>query len=157
MKQLGVTFVEMMVVLLIVGLIAAAASPSTSAWVDGARVDEGIAALDEAVGRAKAAAMRNTAKIIGEQAPASKLCFSESKVSLVIPTSPGDSLTCDLTPVWSTTLSSSVSVKIADLDWVCSCFNNKGLIVKPVVCNTCSDLLKFKFQSGAQSEEHSYY
>lgn len=159
MRQSGVTLVEMMIVVLILGIIAAAVSPFTSSWTDNAKVDEGSAALEEAVGRAKAAAMRNTAGVNSSDKAASRLCFSDSKIKLVVPASAGDSLTCDLAPIWSATLSGKVSIKVDDVAWLCSCFNNRGLIAnpKPAVCDTCSSTLKFTFKSGDHSEERSFY
>lgn len=148
-----------MIVVLILGVIAASVSPFTSAWTDNAKVDEGSAALEEAVGRAKAAAMRNTPGINGSDKAASRICFSGSTIKLVVPANATDSLTCDLTPVWSATLSDKVKIKVDDVDWQCSCFNNRGLIAnpKPAVCDTCSSTLKFKFKSGDHSEERSFY
>lgn len=150
MSQRGVTLVELMIVILIIGLIAVAASPLTSMWVKDARTAEGAAAFEEAIGRAKAAAMRNSARIVGD-APASKLCLSATKttISLVVPTA-SQPLSCDLTPVWTAQLSEIVSVKtIKDnvaTDWSCSCFNNKGLLTKDgTQCNSCSDSLQFNF------------
>lgn len=159
MKQSGVTLVEMMIVVLILGIIAAAASPFTSAWTDNAKVDEGAAALEEAVGRAKAAAMRNTAGVNSGDKAASRLCFSGAKIKLVVPANATSSLTCDLTPVWSATISDKVTIKADDVDWQCSCFNNRGLIAnpKPAVCDTCSSTLKFKFKSGDHLEDRSFH
>lgn len=159
MKQQGVTLVEMMIVVVILGIIAAAVSPFTAAWTDNAKVDESSAALEEAIGRAKAAAMRNKAGINSSDKAASRLCFSGAKIKLVVPANASDSLTCDLTPVWSASLSDKVKIKVDDVDWQCSCFNNRGLIAnpKPAVCDTCSSTLKFNFKSGDHSEEHSFY
>jgi prepilin-type N-terminal cleavage/methylation domain-containing protein len=157
MRQDGVTLVELMIVLLIVGLIAVAASPFTSDWVKDARVAESASALEEAIGRAKAIAMRNTAKITGDEKPASRICFSNSKISLVVPANSTQDLTCELTPVWTTTVSDVVSIKESDLDWGCSCFNNRGLVVNKNICNTCSDGLEFQFfHSGVEREKHSF-
>lgn len=159
MKQQGVTLVEMMIVVLILGIIAAAVSPFTSAWTDNAKVDEGSAALEEAVGRAKAAAMRNKAGVNSSDKAASRLCFSGSKIKLVVPANANDSVTCDLAAVWSATLSDKVKIKVDDVDWQCTCFNNRGLIAnpQPAVCNTCSSTLKFKFKSGDHSEDRSFH
>lgn len=168
MSQNGLTLVELMVALLIIGLIATAASPFTTVWVKDARANEGAAALEEAVGRAKSAAMRNAARIIGA-APASKLCLSATKttISLVVPADSTQQLTCDLTPIWSTNISEIVSVKTIktdiESDWSCSCFDNKGLPTKDgAQCNSCSDSLQFKFthdgHSGAdEGDKRNFY
>lgn len=159
MTQKGVTLIEMMIVLLIMGLLALAASPFTSGWVKDARVAEGAASLEEAIGRAKAAAMRNTAKITADS-PASMLCISSSKtkINLIVPANATQVLSCDLTPAWSVTISDQATIKVADLDWACSCFNNKGLPTKAAACNVCSDKLKFQFfHTGVERETHNFY
>lgn len=159
MMQKGITLIELMITILIIGLLAVAASPFTSGWVKDARVAEGAAMLEEAVGRAKAAAMRNTARVTGDS-PASMLCLSatKTKVNLIVPATAGQVLTCNATPAWSADLSSVVTIKVDDLDWGCSCFNNKGLPTKPATCNTCSDKLKFQFfHTGVEREIHNFY
>jgi prepilin-type N-terminal cleavage/methylation domain-containing protein len=159
MRSKGVTLVEMLIVLLIIGFLAIAASPFTSGWVKDARVAEGASALEEAIGRAKAAAMRNTARVTGDN-PASLLCLSstKTKINLIVPATSAQVLTCDLTPAWSANLSDVVTIKVENLDWICSCFNNKGLIIKPTACNTCSNKLMFQFfHTGVEREIHNFY
>lgn len=157
MRQHGMTLVELLIVLLIIGLLAVAASPFTSGWVKDAKLAEGASALEEAIGRAKSVAMRNQAKVVGD-APASRLCFADSKVKLVAAANATDPLTCDLTAVWTASLSDVVSVKVADVDWLCTCFSNKGIPTKSGACNTCSDNLTFQFfHTGVEREKHSFY
>lgn len=167
MTQKGVTLVELMIVILIIGLLALAASPFTSTWVKNARTAEGASAVEEAIGRAKAAALRNTARIIGDK-PASLICLTDSntKVSLIVPSSTVPAPSCDTAAAWSADISSIVSIKtIKDgtaSSWACSCFNNKGLPTKEgTVCGACSDSLNFKFShdghSGAEGDERNFY
>lgn len=168
MSQRGVTLVELMIVILIIGLIAAAASPFTSSWVKDARVAEGAATLEQAVGKAKAAALRNTARVTGNK-PASMLCLSASgtSVGLMLPADASQELKCDLTPTWTAALSDIVSVKTLDkddvaTDWSCSCFSNKGLPIKDgAQCGACSDSLRFRFShdghTGDEGDKHNFY
>ncbi len=168
MKQQGVTLVELMIVLLIIGLIAVAASPFTSAWVKDAKVAEGASAVEEAIGRAKAAALRNTARVTGDK-PASRVCFASSEIKVVVPATSTQEVKCDLTPVWTAKLSDVVTVKTfkdkddtTPLEWSCSCFNNKGLAMTDSAnCNGCSVNLNFKFthdgHTGVDGDERSFY
>ncbi|HTF96772.1 MAG TPA: prepilin-type N-terminal cleavage/methylation domain-containing protein [Cellvibrio sp.] len=159
MSQRGVSLIELMIVLLIIGLISLAVSPFTSEWVAQARVAEGASALEEAIGRAKSAAMKNTAGVTGDDKPASRICISDSKINLVVPAGATGELKCDLTPIWSTTISHQVTIKTDDLDWLCSCFNNKGLLIAKDVCNTCSKNLNFRFfyPGDSEGEPHNFY
>ena len=50
--QSGLTLVEMMIVVLLIGLLALMASPLTGSWVHGARVGEALGAMEQAVGQA---------------------------------------------------------------------------------------------------------
>lgn len=158
MTQRGLTLVELMIVLLILGLLAIAASPFTSGWINDARLAEGASVLEEAVGRAKAAALRNSVRVTGDN-PASMLCLSsdKTKIRLVVPASATAVISCDSTPLWSGDIAKAITIKVEDLDWACSCFNNKGLIIKPAACNTCSSKPTFQFfHTGEKREEHSY-
>lgn len=154
------TLVELLIVLLIIGLLAVAASPFTSGWVKDAKLAEGASALEEAIGRAKSVAMRNQAKVT-DNTPASRLCFTDSTVKLVALTSadaPTTPLTCDKTKVWEASLSNVVSVKVADVDWSCTCFSNRGIPTKAGDCGGCSDNLTFQFfHTGVEREKHSFY
>lgn len=150
---------ELMIVILIIGLIAVAASPFTDRWVSTARVSEGVAAMQEAVGRAKAAAMRNTIKVSGDNG-ASRICFADATLKVVVPTAADQAPSCDSPPLWSAKLADKVAIKVSNVDWSCSCFNNKGLLTKAGACNTCSDAQSFDFYYSGVADEanpHAFY
>lgn len=73
-QSTGFTLVELMVVVLIIGLLAAAAGPFTGAWTDSATVHKAQGYLDQAFRHARAVALRNEFKAIGD-APAARLVF----------------------------------------------------------------------------------
>lgn len=162
MKQSGVTLVEMLIVVMIVGLLAVAATPFTSAWTSGARISEALSMMEQAVGRAKANAMRNPTGVKGDTA-VTALCFANSTLSLVGSTA-ANTANCQNPPVvlWSATPHASVLIRAGGgaLGWQCSCFNNKGMVTKAGACNACGDNLTFTVTthaSGADSETLSFF
>ena len=156
------TLIEMMIVVLLVGLLALAASPFTSAWVNSADVNKTFAALEQAVGNAKAAALRNPAAVQGDVA-ASALCLADNKLQLV--TAVAGAIDCSAVAadsvLWSTAIPQSVAIKFGDLgasSWTCSCFTNKGLLsVTAANCNACNPSLTFQVSSGAENETLNIY
>lgn len=167
-RQAGLTLVEMMIVVALIGLLALLATPLTTSWVHGARVGESLAAMEQAVGQAKAAALRNSAAMHGAKA-ASAICLSDDGVLSVRPakpaapsvaSAPANCSASGEAPLWSTQLPNSVTVKNDGQDWSCSCFTNKALLTKSD-CADCGDSLEFTVSSGAGSgavdDERTFY
>jgi len=160
MFQSGLTLVEMMIVVLLIGLLALMASPLTGNWVNGARVSESLGAMEQAVGQAKAAALRNPAAIQGAEA-ASAICLSADGVLSVKPAKPAAAsnaavpANCDSAspaPLWSTRLPGGVAIKIGAQAWSCSCFTNKALLTNSgTACGACGNSLELTISSGSGS------
>lgn len=158
MKQAGLSLVELMVVVLLIGILALLSTPLTSSWVNSARVGEAMGAFEQAVGQAKAAALRNPAAIQGSEA-ASVMCLGVDGVLSVksaapaVPPNPVAAATCSAggpAALWSTRLPDSVEVKSGVQDWSCSCFTNKGLLTTAgITCAACGNSLKLTISSGA--------
>ena len=155
------TLIEVMIVVLLIGLLSLAASPFTSAWVKSSDVSKTLAALEQAVGSAKATALRNQAGVQGNTT-AGALCLNDRTLQLVTAVAGEGAVNCNAVPaaavLWSTQLPESVSIKLGAADWTCSCFTNKGLLSSAAVnCNSCGTNLTFTVTSGAESETLSLY
>jgi len=155
MRQTGVSMVELMIVVLLIGLLALAASPFTSAWIQGANVNKTLAMLEQAVGSAKAGALRNTAGIRGQDA-AIALCKSDRDLRLVPAAAVAN---CDAAAaLWSGVVPEGVQINIAAVDWRCSCFTNRGLLtITDASCNACGTSLAFTVTAGDESETLTLY
>jgi len=165
-QQSGMTLVELMIVVLLIGILVLLATPLTSSWINGARVGESLGAMEQAVGQAKAVALRNQAAIQGTGA-ASVICLSADgvlSVTSAVPAAPPAAAvpaTCGAgapAALWSTRLHSSVEVKIGTQDWSCSCFTNKGLLTGAgATCAGCGNSLKFTISSGDEHDTLEFY
>lgn len=155
-QQYGLTLIELMIVVLLLALLAMAASPFTSRWVDNARITETLGIMEQAVGQARAAALRNPALIIGDT-PASIICNTDGEIRVRLPVLNNTTLNCtSATPPaqpWTSKLPRNTSLKASGTsDWACVCFNNKGLVTQEAACSGCSDNLTLTILSGAESE-----
>lgn len=153
-RQQGVTLIELMVVVLLLGLLALASSSLTSHWGYEAKVTETLGLMEQAVGQARSAALRNPAAIRGDN-PASMLCSDGSRVRLVLPTVAVNNLSCSGTAPaepWSGTLPGGIAVKESNSAWACTCFSSKGLPFRSgSVCGSCSATLDFEISSTGNS------
>lgn len=170
MKQAGLSLIELLIVVLMIGILALLSTPFTSNWVNSARVGEASGAFEQAIGHAKAAALRNPAAVQGSTA-ASAICLGDDgllSVRVAAPAAPPDAAaaaTCGAggpAALWSTRLPNSVSVKLGVEDWSCSCFTNKGLLT--TVGDTCEDcgssltlIISSEFGSGDEHDTRDFY
>lgn len=160
MRQYGLSLVELMIVVLLIGVLALLSTPLTSSWVHSARVGEAMGAFEQAVGQAKAAALRNPAAMKATDA-ASAICLSAEGILSVkvaasaAPPNPAAAATCGAggpAALWSTRLPGSVTVNSGAQDWSCSCFTNKGLLTTAGAnCAACGMSLDLKISSGSGS------
>lgn len=160
MKQRGMTLIELMIVVAILAVLIMAVAPFTGSWVDRARVTQSQGILEQAIGQARSAALRNPAAVSGN-APASMLCSTNNKVLLFVPVATDTSLTCpDTTPPsqpWSNDIPTPVTLKHASVTWSCSCFNNKGMLTREGSCTSCSNSLVLLITSGSENETITFH
>lgn len=152
-RQLGFTLVELMIVIAVLAFLILATVPLTGAWVQSADVTEVHGDFTEAVGRAKAAAMRNSPAITGNN-PVTAICISNTKVLSVLENNGANTPNCTANTgkkLWSTQLDTDVNFTSAGAAVSCMCFDNKGLLTTQA-CAGCLSVTNFTVASGSEND-----
>lgn len=160
MRPLGVTLIELLIVIALMGVLSVAGMSFTGRWVDSNRILEGNNLLSQAYSRTKAAALRNEFGMVGDE-PAAALCFGNS--TLTIYTAKSDTEAASCTPasskkLWSAPVSERLSVKInnsAGANFSCVCLGSYAQVLTSVSagCSTClnSKTIPLYLQSGNEN------
>ncbi len=137
--QRGLTLIELMMVITLLAILIVAAAPLSGLWVREADITGAGGELTQAVGHAKAAALRNR---IGATAnnPVSAICITNNTLTVrqgsgntaVNCTAPGAGDT-----LWSTQLDTDVTIESASVAVSCVCFDNKGYFTTQGNCGGC--------------------
>lgn len=152
------TLIELIIVIALLAILAAAAAPFTSKWIESARITETIGILEQAVGQARAAALRNPTALSGDT-PASKICNDSTGVHIVLPIAGNSTLDCASPPAqpWLSKLPANTTIKQGANDWACVCFNNKGLLTTTTAsCSACTTSLALTISSGSDNESKTF-
>lgn len=150
----GFTLVELMIVIAMMALLIMAVAPLTTAWVNDADLLKVEGDLTQAVGRAKAAALRNEGAAINDQ-PASAICISTTNLLTLLERSSAAAPNCTAgtgNQTWSTQLAPSVAVSANNLAVTCMCFDNKGLPTSNA-CSGCNNSPTLNLSTGNNSSE----
>lgn len=149
MKQRGFTLIEVMIVIAIFSLIILVAAPISGGWVRDADLLTTESQLTEAVGRAKAASLRNARSATGEN-PAAVVCRSNTNLLTVMEgtTAAAPSCTPTGTQVWQAQMKSNITVQVNSAAFNCLCFNNKGAITTAAPCtSSCATSTTFSLDA----------
>jgi prepilin-type N-terminal cleavage/methylation domain-containing protein len=152
MRTNGFTLIEVLIVIAIFALIILVAAPLSGYWVRDANRLEVEGQLTQAIGRAKAAALRNYMAATGEN-PVTAICLSATNLLTVREGTAGVAPDCDPaagTQLWQAQLSEHVAVQAGGAALSCLCFTNKGLLTGTSTCNTCSTTTSFTLTAGGE-------
>lgn len=149
MRMRGFTLIEVMIVIAIFSLIILVAAPLSGGWVRDADLLTTESQLTEAVGRAKAASLRNASAATGEN-PAAVVCRSNTNLLTVIEGTSAVAPSCTPTgtQVWQAQMNSKVTVQVNSTAFNCLCFNNKGAVTTTAPCNACAASTSFSLDAG---------
>lgn len=153
-KQRGFTLIELMITLGLLAFLVLAAAPLTGEWMRGADVQRAEGDFTQAIGRAKASALRNYASST-ESNPSAAVCLSGSKALTVLEGVAGTDLNCTGSigsTLWNAQIDSHVSVKAGVNDFSCVCFDNKGSLTTAGNCASCLTTTELTFSAGNQVE-----
>ena len=157
-KHRGFSIIELMIVILIMGLALMKGVPLTVDWVNSARVTEAESALVEAVGLAKAKALRNSRGVIDGSA-VTAVCYGNAMVNVVEAAAAGSPAQCSggSTQLWKKSLSGSVDITVGGAAFVCLCVDAKAQLSVLGGCNACSTSTTFALSAGGIRDSVEIY
>ena len=154
----GFSIIELLIVILLMGLTLVKGIPFTMDWVNSARVTETESALVEAVGFAKAKALRNSQGIISGGA-VTAVCYSNGGLRVVEAADDTSPAQCGggSTQIWTLTLAGNVDIVVQDNDFACLCVDAKAQFTQSGGCNACSSNTTFALTAGGISDSVEIY
>lgn len=155
MSQHGMTLIETLIVIALMGLLAVAGMSFTGNWVDSNRVLDGSNMLSQANARAKAAALRNEFGIT-EDDPAAALCLANNVLSVRGATGSDKASCASSNILWSATLNERLQINTGGAAFSCACLNNKGRFTD-TECAGCATGNTYSLSSGNENAEISLF
>lgn len=145
MKQRGFTLVEVLIVIAIIAVIIFIAAPLSGGWLRDANLLTAEAQLTEAIGRAKAASLRNSSAATGDN-PVTAVCRSNGNLLTVREGTAAAAPSCSTpagTQVWQAQIDTKVTVQVSGSTLSCLCFANKGQTTTSGTCSSCAASTSF--------------
>ncbi|SDW62008.1 prepilin-type N-terminal cleavage/methylation domain-containing protein [Pseudomonas kuykendallii] len=149
----GFSLIELMISVALLAFLVLIAGPFTSAWSNGAKVRDAEGVLNQGIGRAKAAALRNRYGIVDGK-PAATLCLSDSNLLSLHEANDKDTpATCLTHSPWQAQLPASVSVTLtADASTLsCLSFDNHAAPASASVPSGCSSSTALTLAAGGEN------
>ncbi|MEY4589510.1 MAG: hypothetical protein RL497_1586 [Pseudomonadota bacterium] len=157
----GFTLVEVLIAVALIGTLAVVAVPLGASWTSSAESVNTKGVLSQAIGRAKASAMRNGNKI-SETNAAVAICLTSGNVEVREASGTVTSAHCTTgggTATWSNKIGTGLTITSGGQALSCLCFSTKGqLITSSTNCTACASSSSFVFSgSGIENETVAIY
>jgi len=154
-RQSGITLIELMIVVAIIGLLAVVTTPFTQGWIDEARVNDARSLLHRGYAEAKALALRNPENAQGNQVAA---CLLLSDGVLLVRESQPSGAACNGDTVWQGDWPSGVDLidesderEITEIH-----INNRGQPLNSSNSPTHSGII-YRLERGSVKDENPDY
>lgn len=134
-KTKGFTLIEMMVTIGLVAFLLTLGVPLAREWVQSAHQRDAAGILNEALGRAKALALRNPQGLTDQTLPAAAICLVGGKLSVV--SAATQNIACGVNVEWAKSLPAEASVVLTttNIPFQCVAYNERGVALVTSVGN----------------------
>lgn len=154
----GFSIIELMVVLALLAVTLAKGIPFTVEWINSSRVATASSVMVEAVGLAKAQALRNPVGMINAGA-ISAVCLDNGQVQVVAAANENSPAGCANSSkmLWAQNISPNLNILAEDNSFECLCFDSKARFNTTASCDGCSRSSAFTLSLGGSSDSVEIY
>lgn len=146
--QQGLSLIELMIVLLIIGILALVAMPFTGAWVQSTQVHEGKSTLLQAWGQAKAIALRNPKKVQANVAAAELMINADGSLTVC----PSLCASASATDKWSISPPSGTAIAFTNPVSDSIRFTNTGQLLNSSNTLITNNQAEYKVSKGSEND-----